>query len=166
MDTKKPKTPDFKWLHSGHPVRAEITAAAAQSLVTECRQALPLEACGVLACGEQDTDSLPGNIPRVSSVYPIRNIAGWPLQSFMFDPQAWIETLYRIEKNRQKLVGLYHSHPNAPAVPSRADYNGLQYAAVASYWIISFSEPERPSIRPYFWNGTSFTPLVLAEIGV
>ncbi|GGD55140.1 hypothetical protein GCM10010911_11000 [Paenibacillus nasutitermitis] len=148
---------------SSRTERAELSAETRSQLLDACQSAYPEEACGVLA------GDLPGpaanqadGVVRVTAVYPIRNTASDTAAAFSFHPQDWINTLYRIQKNRQSLVGIYHSHPVQPAFPSEADHQGMQFGSAASYWIISLADRACPVIQPYRWENRAFHPLVLA----
>ncbi|CAH1204472.1 hypothetical protein PAECIP111893_02259 [Paenibacillus plantiphilus] len=158
---------------------AAITEQARSQLIAACRAAYPNEACGVLAYAEQHAHHInPGNnsehtsqgnsIVQVNTIYPIRNAAADSARCFLFHPQDWISTYYAIQKNRQSLVGFYHSHPGSLPIPSAADYTGIQYSTAASYWIISLNNPHIPVVQPYLFNQdtSSFEPLVLAQVSI
>lgn len=159
---------------------ALITEPACKQLIEACRAGLPNEACGVLAYsgdGAADITGMPkedhnaassASAIKVDIVYPIRNMASHSARAFHFHPKDWIDAYYAIQKNRQSLVGFYHSHPASLPAPSTADYSGMQYSTIASYWIVSFVNPESPVIQPYRFHADSsrFEPLMLAQIGV
>ncbi|BBH19325.1 hypothetical protein Back11_06700 [Paenibacillus baekrokdamisoli] len=129
---------------------------------------MPNEACGVLTCSHSSEmiNQRQNGILSVDQIYPISNTAEHANQNFRFDPNDWITILYRIQKNRQSLVGIYHSHPSTNPLPSLADLEGMQYVPAVSYWIVSFPHLEQPDVQPYWYNRKTFTPLMLAKIGV
>ncbi|WP_165822387.1 Mov34/MPN/PAD-1 family protein [Paenibacillus montanisoli] len=148
---------------------ATITADAYQRMIDSCVRALPNEACGILASdailpiGDSEQSASP--ILTVTSVYPIPNRSRQPRSRFDFDPAAWIQTCYRMQKNRQSLVGYFHSHPSSLPLPSPSDLNGL-HASSTTYWIISLLDPDMPRIQPYRVDGGTFIPLMLTQISI
>ncbi|MCQ6560929.1 M67 family metallopeptidase [Paenibacillus mendelii] len=152
--------------NSFHPflLRAEIDEQAYRLLIQTCTVALPYEACGVLAAHDAGVKS-PG-IVRINAVYPIRNAAQDQEHVFSFEPQDWIAACYAIQKNRQSLVGFYHSHPGTPPLPSTADAIGIRHAAAMTYWIVSLANPKQPDVQPYQVSGSSFIPLMFTQVSI
>jgi proteasome lid subunit RPN8/RPN11 len=131
-----------------------ITREAYEHLLSICRQAMPHEACGVLA----GTSASQGEPSIVTSILPITNIHHEPTRSFSFHPGEWISTYYDMQKNRQTLVGFFHSHPTSSAVPSKQDLLGFPASdRQISYWIISVGN----TVQPYRLYELGFTPLAL-----
>ncbi|MBO7745553.1 M67 family metallopeptidase [Paenibacillus sp. MWE-103] len=170
------------------PLKAELTSEAYQALFALTMDALPHEACGVLTGHRQPGHGLAGHrlaeigspapaqaaadVLRVTGVLPVKNAAARPETQFAFDPHDWVRAVYDMQKNRQSLVGFFHSHPGSPPVPSKADHAGFPFAAVehgsgTSYWILSPDALGRTlAIRTYWVRGESFLPLMLAQIRV
>jgi len=71
---------------------------------------LPEEACGLLA----------GRDGRVTLAVPIENAAHSPVR-YRMEPHAQVGELLSIEALGLDLLGIYHSHPNGPALPSSTD---------------------------------------------
>ncbi|MFC4778596.1 Mov34/MPN/PAD-1 family protein [Paenibacillus sp. GCM10023252] len=139
---------------------AAITEHAYKKLITACQQAYPDEACGVLV---QDAR----NGPLITDVIPIQNASPHRQRHFSFDPAEWIEVYYRIQKNRQTIVGMYHSHPATAAKPSPADLRGALPMDGCSYWIVSLTELNNPSLSCYqISTRNGLIPLMLAKIRV
>lgn len=135
-----------------------ITHSAYNQLIEICRQELPREACGVLT----GTAAVSGSPATVRAVYAITNVHEDPARSFRFHPGEWVSAYFGMQKNRQSLVGFFHSHPNSPAVPSKRDLLGLPAADEwISYWIISMKGNRAPVVQPYWINGEDFRPLTL-----
>ncbi|MBW7477722.1 M67 family metallopeptidase [Paenibacillus oenotherae] len=152
---------------------ATITAGAYRQLIAVCQAGLPHEACGVLACSMDEDIATVSACPvdsllPVNRIHTIRNVAAAAAHSFQFHPQDWIDTLYLMQKNRQSLVGLFHSHPGSLPIPSAADHAGISFSATMSYWIISLINPQSPIVQPYRYcsSDQSFRPLMLAQIGI
>ncbi|SFS59314.1 Mov34/MPN/PAD-1 family protein [Paenibacillus sp. BC26] len=146
------------------PAQVFITSEAYQFLIERCRRALPEEACGIL-CGTASQAQQP--FVTVTSIQAVRNGSRQPLNRFAFDPEEWIQAYYGMQKNRQSLVGYFHSHPSSMPIPSTADWNGLHTTATGiNYWIVSLQQADRPYIQPYWAENGSFTPLMLTQISI
>ncbi len=87
--------------------------------------AYPFECCGLLV----GCPMAPGDEgPKVSRMVPTANHAANPRRAFEVDPAAHIALLRTLraqaKEGRQpveQVIGHYHSHPDAPAVPSARD---------------------------------------------
>lgn len=137
-----------------------ITQLAYEKLVSICLDAKPLEACGILASSNIAREAAGGKI-IVDTVIPITNTHIDPTHSFTFDPSEWTAAYYSMQKNRQSLVGLFHSHPRTDATPSSSDSEGFLPASELSYWIVSLRSSEKPEIKPYRRIDGQFIPLEL-----
>lgn len=130
-----------------------ITTEAYNKLLRICRESFPSEACGVLAQEEASE--------HIDTVYSILNVHPDPSASFAFDPQEWTSTYFRMQKNRQRLVGFFHSHPHTAAIPSLRDHKGYVQTPDVSYWIISFANSSAPVVQPYCLEHGTFYPVHL-----
>ncbi|SDW53675.1 Mov34/MPN/PAD-1 family protein [Paenibacillus sp. CF384] len=143
-----------------------ITSHAYQSLIEICLRALPEEACGILTGTGTIRRAQPPNV-TVTGIQAIRNRSQQPHNRFAFDPKEWIQAYYSMQKNRQSLVGYFHSHPSTMPIPSTADWNGLHAAAHGiNYWIVSLQQADKPLIQPYWAENGRFTPLMLTKISI
>lgn len=124
----------------------QIEQIIRDSIVAYCRTELPFEACGGLF--GPDKSMLPENPVTITEWTPIANRSTDPAFSFQFDGKGWIDSLYSAESNRLKLLGIFHSHPTAPAKPSVDDIAGATLGPV-SYWIVSFAVPGIPDLAAY-----------------
>lgn len=77
----------------------------------------PREACG-LASGERDGENV-----RVVAYHPVRNLAR-ERDRFDLDPEDVVRIEGLARERGSELVAVCHSHPDAPAVPSREDVRG------------------------------------------
>ncbi len=133
---------------TSNPAAALITKEAYERLIELCLQARPIEACGILASSEPaaaDSDS----VPMIDRVIPITNTHINPTYAFSFSPVEWTSAIYELQKNRQSLVGLFHSHPKSDARPSSSDTAGFLPSSGLTYWIVSLQNPEQPQTQPY-----------------
>lgn len=143
-----------------------ITKSAYEKLIQICAKAKPREACGIVASSHTalaPTAQLSGatDYHVIDTVIPITNTHIDPTHSFSFDPAEWTTAYYEMQKNRQTLVGLFHSHPRTEAVPSSSDSEGFLPASELTYWIISLQNSEAPHVQPYRRSQGTFVPLQL-----
>lgn len=109
-------------------------------LTDYCRSKLPEEACGFMI-GEQDGEKL-----RALDFIPVRNAAVDRIKHFAMDPAEMTAALFRIPQAR--LIGVFHSHPTAPSVPSAYDRQ-TAWHTLPTYWIISLERPGKPDFAIY-----------------
>lgn len=142
--------------------RGCITKSAYERLIQICADAQPLEACGIMASSQSlHSIATDQNEAIIDIVIPITNNHNDPMHSFSFDPTEWTAAYYDMQKNRQTLVGLFHSHPRTKAIPSSSDTDGFLPASELSYWIVSLENMKSPDVKPYRRSEGSFIPLQL-----
>jgi len=112
-----------------HTVRREIrlSASCGRHIAEHLVSGLPYEACGVLR-GKAAAGGM-----RIDAFAPIRNVAPDPLHRFVLDPVEWTRECLRGDG----LIGLFHSHPCSPPVPSEEDLRQLPlFAGMLSVYLI------------------------------
>lgn len=82
----------------------ELPMSLYRQMQAACEAAYSQEACGALLGNRE------GRFPRVTEVHPLRNAAADPLHSYAIDPAE----LAAIVLDGRILLGLYHSHADAP----------------------------------------------------
>ncbi|MBB6634006.1 Mov34/MPN/PAD-1 family protein [Cohnella thailandensis] len=137
------------------PARCIIPHRIATDLISQCRARLPYEACGVLL-GIRTEEEL-----TVESYCLLRNVAADPRDSFRFAPDEWIRLNLQTQKNQREIVGLWHSHPSGPALPSAQDAEG--WDGCGSYWIVGL-EGGRTDLRAYARSGGEWIPIPLIAV--
>ncbi len=99
-------------------VRAVCARSAWRTILADVVALGPREACGLLvgACDESDT-------LRILRAVPVANLAV-ATDRFELDPRGRLSLQRRLreEEGGLTVVGLYHSHPEAPPVPSSVDF--------------------------------------------
>ncbi len=70
--------------------------------------------------------------------YPVANAAAQPAHRFRMDPQQQIEAMRQMRERGEELFAIYHSHPDAPALPSATDLREAAYPDTL-YIIISLA---------------------------
>ncbi|UCF21513.1 MAG: M67 family metallopeptidase [Gemmatimonadota bacterium] len=76
----------------------------------------PEEACGALL-GQVSR----AGVTAVHAAIPLANEGAERTRRYLIGPAAVLQLERRAEELGLKVVGYYHSHPDAPAVPSEAD---------------------------------------------
>ncbi|WP_159881322.1 Mov34/MPN/PAD-1 family protein [Paenibacillus puerhi] len=107
-----------------------IQRAALQALLDHCNSSLPYEGCGLLFGYVTDR-------PQITSFVPVDNVASEPRHAFRMSPQQLISALYNQPPGNGTLLGVAHSHPAGPAVPSADDLES-HWHTLPSHWIVSF----------------------------
>jgi len=106
-------------------------------MIDHAREEAPVEACGILA----------GKEGRVVEVHRARNADCSPT-SYRLDPEEQYRIFVDIEDKGLDIVGIYHSHPASPAVPSSVDLEQAYYPE-AIYLVISLVDPVKPEVRAF-----------------
>lgn len=124
-----------------------------QELLHQAQQTPDQEICGLIS-------SLNGQPYRC---YPITNSSNQPENLFNLDAHQQIQAMVTMRNNHEHLFAIYHSHPNAPAIPSHTDIQQASYPE-ALYLIISLNTKGVLELRAYQIHNTQFTevPLCLA----
>jgi proteasome lid subunit RPN8/RPN11 len=119
-------------------------------VVAHCRQCYPKEACGILAGSAEP--SLPEDQLRlVLQVYPMKNAEDSPI-GYSLDPMEQLQVEKRMRNQRQKMLGVYHSHTASEAYPSSVDVS-LAISADISYVLVSLKNVEKPVIKSFRIDG-------------
>lgn len=69
-----------------------------------------------------------GPAARAVTLYPLRNVAHDPRRAYRADELELLRALKAMRREELDLVGIYHSHPQGPGVPSDADVRLAAYA--------------------------------------
>jgi proteasome lid subunit RPN8/RPN11 len=118
-----------------------ITEAARLAMEDEAVRARPSECCGLLS----------GRDGLITDLHPLRNESTSPESRYFASPEDLFSAMRRIRRANQSLLGIYHSHPRAPAYPSATDV-GMAFYPEAAYFIISL-EP-RIEVRAFRIEGS------------
>lgn len=102
----------------------------------------PKECCGYLLGHREITKQSTNNlaISRINNIaidfFEVKNIHLDPQHFFTFSPLDQLHTLQKAKEKNLAIIGIFHSHPNSPAFPSKQDCLYL-YESSQSYCIIS-----------------------------
>lgn len=115
-----------------------------ESITAHARDVYPHEACGLMA----------GRDGAVLRLYRMKNLDASPV-SYRLDPSEQLSVMREMERDGLDIVGIYHSHPDAPAMPSQTDISRAFFPGTrepnfpgAAYLIVSLAAGE-PEIRAF-----------------
>ena len=93
-----------------------------QGLVHLAEAGRPNEVCGLLS--GRATSNPAGW--RIEGVHALRNVAAKPRRSFRLDPTEQRRLTLAVEAAGGEIIGVYHSHPTGPGVPSAEDLSAAE----------------------------------------
>ena len=121
-----------------------ITPAAYDIITRDAIQSFPDECCGFLY-GREDRDRL------ITDALVVNNSKdGDRRKRFEIAPKDYLQAERYADEQRLTLLGVYHSHPNHPAIPSEHDRVAAQ--PYFSYIIISVHDENIDHIRSWRLN--------------
>ncbi|MBQ6442152.1 MAG: M67 family metallopeptidase [Lachnospiraceae bacterium] len=112
---------------------------AYEEMTKEARRAYPKECCGILFGRERE----------IRYAFPVQNVvsAQNSRRHFEMDPLIVYQAECEAEKRGMEMLGIYHSHPDSPPIPSSED---LAYMIPGiSYWILSVEQGIEKELRGY-----------------
>jgi len=117
-----------------------ITPDAYAAVLEACQSGYPAEVCGLVGARRSILDR----------AFPVPNVAQAAAGTcgFLMDSRAQLRAMREIEDAGLDLGGIYHSHPNTPAVPSEADIDLAAYPE-AAHLIVGLRDAERPEVRAW-----------------
>lgn len=109
----------------------QITKESLKEIYHDAEKRYPFECCGFLFGSSEGK--------TIEEVMPIPNVSRENLKRrFQIDPMDYLKAENWAEKENKVLLGIYHSHPDHPAIPSEHD---RKYALPHfSYWITSVED--------------------------
>jgi len=126
-----------------------LTPAQAREIVEHARAALPNEACGLIG----GTDGIP------TSIVPVDNIATDRTSNFEMDPAQQVAATLAFQRNGERLLAIYHSHPTTDPTPSRTDIHQAAYPDAFTL-IVSLSRPD-PRLAAWHIQHSQVDPVAL-----
>ncbi|MDA8433747.1 MAG: M67 family metallopeptidase [Nitrospiraceae bacterium] len=106
-------------------------------MISHCRSEYPHEACGLLSGGE-------GVAGRI---YEMPNAESSPV-SYLVDPGAQFRAMKEMRENGERMVAIYHSHPQSRPYPSQKDIS-LAFYSDAVYIIVGLGGDAPADVRGY-----------------
>ena len=123
----------------------QIRPAAVSAILEHARDALPNECCGFLL----------GTSTAIEEVTRATNLTPSP-DRYEADPRDHVAVIRRARREDRSVVGVYHSHPSAPAVPSASDLERATYTAYLYVIVSLMQEAVGEEIRAYRLVGQQF----------
>ncbi len=114
-----------------------------QQIIDYCKNNSSIEVCGILA----------GNDARVKKVLYITNQYDSPTRFFM-EPTELLQAFIWMDEQKIELLGIFHSHPNGPEIPSKTDVMEFNYPGVES--VIVTPRNGNWELFPYIIDGQNF----------
>src|SRR5688500_18557078 len=123
-----------------------LETEAQKIIVQDAVDAFPDECCGFVF-GHEDSDGR----RTITEARVVKNVKeGDKRRRFEIAPQDYLDAEKYAEEKQIELLGVYHSHPNHPAVPSEHDRAAAQ--PFFSYLIISVNDKIPGPIRSWRLN--------------
>lgn len=128
---------------------ATLPPAVKRAIVSHARRDAPNECCGLLV----------GRGGRVMFSLAMTNVDSRPASAFQIDPAEHIAArrVLRQVAPSLEIVGVYHSHPAGPAVPSPRDIAESHYPD----WLFVIVGASGRSVRAYKIRRGAVTPVAL-----
>jgi proteasome lid subunit RPN8/RPN11 len=114
-----------------------------KDILAHVKQQYPKEGCGILAGTRTENNEL-----HVCKVYRMSNISNSPETCYFMNPEEQLTVIKEIRKSGMEIVGIYHSHSNTSAYPSKKDCELAFYPEV-DYVIISLKDYHNPDMRAF-----------------
>ena len=105
---------------------SEQTAAAIRA---HCEKSYPNEGVGLLL------GTLDGDDHKIARAVPITNVDPKP-DFFRWDDKEYLQIDKEARKEGLDIIGLFHSHPDHPAIPSKTDFEFAEPWGDTFAWII------------------------------
>ena len=120
-----------------------LPRAALRCIEAQAEVAYPQECCGLLV-GTRNASSI-----TISRAEASANVAGETAgvdtsRRFEVDPRLRLALMRELEESGGTIVGLYHSHPNHPAEPSRHDRHSIWEPELL--WLITAVEKGKAGV--------------------
>lgn len=129
--------------------KIRIAADVLRAIREHALRERPAECCGLLS----------GRNGLITEAHPLRNAAPDPRTRYFAAPEDLFAAMRAMRESGHELMGIYHSHPRAPAYPSEADVE-MAFYPDAAYFIISL-EPQL-EIRAFRIEGRQVEEIALS----
>lgn len=123
----------------------QISKQIREEMTTDALGSFPDECCGFLL-GKED-----GNERVIEEIIVVNNAQeGDKRRRFEIAPSDYLKAEQQAEEKQLSLLGVYHSHPDHPSIPSEEDREAAQ--PYFSYIILSVTENKLISIQSWLLN--------------
>jgi len=134
-----------------------LTEEAEQAMKGHAEKGYPHEVCGLLLGVLEES----GKTRRVRETHPARNLnQNRPGDRYELDPSDFLRIEREALTRRLEVMGVYHSHPDHPSIPSETDRARAeeiwQEAESWSYVILEVAAGRIASWRSWVLRGRAF----------
>ncbi len=139
------------------PVKMVVIARHYECQIAAWAQAAyPCEAVGLLV-GRRVGDNW-----EIHMLVPAANLAATPATQFVLDPTAWFEAERIAVQAGMAIVGIIHSHPDAPARPSAHDSaSGDSLGRNIVFFISTITQNGITALTAWQWNSREYQEIVV-----
>lgn len=123
----------FQTRDSPNHMQLTIPQRIYNQLIQEAKHHFPQECCGYLLGSTHRQNNL------LQSYISIPNAHKTPQTHFAFDPLDQLQVIQTLKQNSLQIIGIFHSHPNSPPIPSQEDLC-FSFFANQSFLIISLKD--------------------------
>ena len=123
----------------------QIENKALENMIADAEKAFPDECCGFVFGQETDSERLIADIQVVDNAKP-----GDKRRRFEITASDYMKAERYADERNLLLLGVYHSHPNHPAIPSEHDRVAAQ--PYFTYLILSVMDGHFEIIRSWRLN--------------
>lgn len=135
---------------------------------SHAEETYPEECCGLLIGTGEGEKKIVIEVCKAennwgdSSTATFSEIRGSKRNRFSIDPKVLLKAQKESRESNLTIIGIYHSHPDAPAIPSEFDHQ-IAWSDY-SYLIVSVSGGSAVKVRSWTLNGEhQFQPEAIAE---
>ena len=126
-----------------------ISKELLQEMIVHSEETFPNESCGFFFGNNSE-----GGNKTVTDILQVVNAKeGDQRRRFYISPKDYMKAERYAEDRGIELLGVYHSHPNHPAIPSEHDRVAAQ--PIFSYFILSVQNGKFDHIRSWVLNDQS-----------
>lgn len=133
------------------PTSVILSATLYHALIVMARASPTTETCALLG----------GSDNRLTSIYPVTNVATDPGAAFLLDAAGQIAAMKMMREVGESLRGIFHSHPATPAIPSATDKTQAAYPDV--YYVIASLANSPPDLKAYYYDGHEFRSVCIDD---
>jgi proteasome lid subunit RPN8/RPN11 len=125
-----------------------IPRTLATQILEQAQHAPTTEVCGLIG----------GRAGLPVHCYPVANTDPHPDHHFLMDPRQQIDAMRAMRERGEDLFAIYHSHPDAPPLPSAQDLQEAAYPD-AFYIIISLATEGTLQMRGFELKSGQMKPV-------
>ncbi|MGN7611471.1 Mov34/MPN/PAD-1 family protein [Magnetococcales bacterium HHB-1] len=116
-------------------------------IFTHAQRAAPKECVGLLS----------GEGKQIQGWHPLDNVEGDSKKKFLADPGAQVTLFRTLREKGTPVRAIYHSHPEGPALPSKADLKQIAYPDML-YIIVSLAIDGRMDLNAFVFDDGALKP--------